>query len=106
MNSSGIVLPFAVGVTIITGRSLVAASGSGMPRPYEYGSACVIYGMAGAFMGISPGVGAAVAWAYTIALLLVPSSQHLIGMISGGLQAPAGSANKSQNLPNTGAATA
>ena len=59
-----------------------------MPRPYEYGSAVVIYGAAGLLAQIGDGkVGVAVAWGYTVALLLVPSATDLINLISGGVKA-------------------
>lgn len=83
---SGVVLPAAIAITIVTARSL-ASKTHRMPYPYEYGSTAIIYAGAGLLSEASPQLGAAVAWGYLVALILTPSSADLLSLVGGGLKA-------------------
>lgn len=93
MEQSSIVVPFGLAVALITGRSL-ASQDRRMPRPYEYGSAGVIYFGAGLIGMASPPLGTAIAWGYLVALLLAPTSAQFLQTITGGVKAPPGTTQK------------
>lgn len=96
MNRSNVIVPFVLASILIFGRSL-ASQERRMPRPYELGSAGVIYMGAGLVGSASPPLGTAIAWGYLVALVLVPSSSQFLTTITGGLKtAPPGSTSQQQ----------
>ena len=92
-GSPSIVVPFGLAVVLITGRSLTSPA-QRMPRPFEYGSAAVIYMGAGLVGMASPPLGTAIAWGYLVALLLVPTSASFIQTIAGGVKSAPGSSTQ------------
>lgn len=95
MNGSSIFVPFTIAVVLIAGRSL-ASKQQRMPRPYEFGSAGVIYVGAGLVGQASPPLGNAIAWGYLVALLLAPTSADFLHTIAGGVKSAPGSTSSQQ----------
>jgi hypothetical protein len=92
---SNIVVPFGLALTLIVGRSLTSPQRR-MPRPYEFGSAGVIYMGAGLAAMASAPLGTAIAWGYLVALLLAPTSADFIQTLAGGVKSAPGSTSSQQ----------
>lgn len=95
MTGGDIAVPFGLATVLIVGRSLTSQQ-KRMPRPYEFGSAGVIYIGAGLVGMASEPLGKAIAWGYLVALLLVPSSANFINLLAGGVKSAPGSTSQQQ----------
>lgn len=98
MDRASFFLPFGLTIALITGRSLTSSQ-QRMPRPYEYGSAAVIFGLAGLLGEANAQLGMTVAWGYTVAVLLAPNSAQFLTTLTGGVKSPPGTAAQKGAAP-------
>lgn len=80
---AGVLTPAALAVGIVSARAVT--SSQRLPYPYELLSVGIIYGGAGLIGEWDERVGATVAWAYLLALVLAPKQADLLNLLSRGI---------------------
>jgi hypothetical protein len=81
---ASVLVPAALATGIVSARAVV--SDHRLPYPYELLSVAIIYGAAGLISDAAPTVGAAIAWAYIVALVLAPSEANLLNLVGSGIK--------------------
>lgn len=81
---ANVLTPAALALIVVSSRSVT--SSRRLPYPYELLSIGVIYGGAGLLGEWNDNLGAVVAWAYLVALLLAPKQADLLNLWAKGIK--------------------